>query len=136
MVEKRTRVMTDRKQTLTELREKVAAGDDSGFRMANRAVFSTPCQDMNLQLREENCRHAYKGSLDAALALHNAVLPGWTLDQMNEWHAHGKSAGWYVCLIRHSDPKIRSRGGDFDIPPARAWLLAILSALIAQEEDL
>src|SRR6056297_52082 len=69
--------MTNRKQALIELRDKVKAGDDAGFRRANRAAFSTPCQDLALQLREEHCRHAYKGSLDAAKALHEAVLPGW-----------------------------------------------------------
>lgn len=96
-----------RKQALTELRDKVEAGAEVTARDASLIWPKGYAHAIN----------AGHGSLDAALALHNAVLPGWTLDQMNEWHAHGKSAGWYVCLIRHSDPKIRSRGGDFDIPP-------------------
>lgn len=123
-----------RADALAELIAKVKAGDDKGFRAANRAVFSTPCQDVNLQLCEENCRHAYKGSLDAALLLHKAVIPGWTMDQMNQWHKDGASRGWAVHLLRHKPlPKKRKQGFGFDETPARAWLLAILKALHAQE---
>lgn len=53
---------------------------------------------------------AYRGSLDAALRLHEALLPGW------EWH-------------------LKSWSGMADTP-ARAWLLAILRALQAQSAPL
>ena len=66
---------TDRRAALVAARDAVETGDDAAFRRANRAVFSTPCQDMALQLCEEYARHAYKGSADAALALLAAVLP-------------------------------------------------------------
>ena len=61
-------------------------------------------------------------SLDATLALHEAVLPGWFV-QVKLWTAMNGGAVAYV-------------GNDFvasAADPARAWLLAILRALIAQE---
>jgi hypothetical protein len=66
---------------------------------------------------------AFRGSLDAAKALHDALLPGW------EWNIDAGD-GAYV-----------ENRGDFgapytaDIPgmPARAWLLAILKAKQAEE---
>lgn len=116
--------MTDRKKALEALLEKVEAGDDAGFRSANRLVFSTPCQDMGLQMREENCRHAYKGSLDAAKALHEAVLPGWG------WGKYF-TGGFYVS---EHGPAVDDFSAKDDIP-SRAWLIAILRALIEQEES-
>ena len=58
---------------------------------------------------------AYSGSLDAAKALHDALLPGW---------------GWTISAdgasVYGDDPKV------YDVDnahiPARAWLLAILKA--------
>ncbi len=66
--------------------------------------------------------NAYEGSLDAALALHEAVLPGW------EWHLGPSNAKIYPY---NGNPG-KSWSGMADTP-ARAWLLAIISALIAQE---
>jgi len=65
---------------------------------------------------------AYNGSLDAAKALHEAVLPGW------EW------------LIGKSNAKIFPFNDTHDVAgcygmadtAARAWLICILRALIAQ----
>lgn len=116
------------KEALAELIAKVEAGDDKGFRAANRAVFSTPCQDMNLQLREENCRHAYKGSLDAAKALHEAVLHERVYVEIEWSKRYNDEArvtiglgenGWYAGSGT----------------PARAWLLAILKALHEMETE-
>ena len=120
-----------RKEALAELIAKVESGDDAGFRLLNRAVFSTPCQDMALQTREEYARYAYKGSLDAAKALHEAVLPGWWWDvgiYADTEPMHEAS------LTRHSE-----HGEAIDAiqaqatTPARAWLLAILRALHSME---
>jgi hypothetical protein len=74
---------------------------------------------------------AYKGSLDAALRLHEAVLPGWdaTLSigachvSLSESIGSNPVRGWYPGPECSADT------------PARAWLLAVLSALIAQEEQ-
>jgi hypothetical protein len=66
--------------------------------------------------------NAYDGSLDAAKALHDAVLPGWF------WSIDSEDCG--VCLYTHLlDDAVLGA----DDNPARAWLIAILEALIAQE---
>jgi hypothetical protein len=65
---------------------------------------------------------SFDGSLDAARALHEAVLPGW-------W--------WQVTVgVHHTTAKVQGdimsgqyAEADADTP-ARAWLLAILEALI------
>ena len=67
---------------------------------------------------------AYHGSLDAAKALHEAVLPGWTV--------------WYQTFVGISvkpmGAKIWQEPVPFTYIPARAWLLSILRALIAMDE--
>lgn len=68
---------------------------------------------------------AYNGSLDAALRLHEALLPGW------DWLLNKRSN--YAHVWERQDV------GDADADafsvdtPARAWLLAILRALKAKE---
>jgi hypothetical protein len=69
---------------------------------------------------------AYRGSLDAAKALHEAVLPGWTW----VWAGYGQGhvtprEGKYSRLAQSAECKNN---------PARAWLIAILEALIAKED--
>ncbi|WP_374290114.1 hypothetical protein [Paenirhodobacter enshiensis] len=111
---------------LQRLIEAVGRGDDMLFRRFNRAVFSTPCQDIALQLREENCRHAYKGSLDDAKSLHEALLPGW------EWTAHsnGQAVVWPPGTIDEQNAGMIET--DIDGQPARALLAAILRAVEAK----
>ena len=65
-----------------------------------------------------NARLAYNGSLDAAKALHEAVLPGW---------------GFCVTQVgANVEGSVEAYYSD-NINPARAWLIAIIRALIAQE---
>jgi hypothetical protein len=121
-----------RKQALIELRDAVKAGDNAGFRRANRTVFTTPCQDMALQMQEEHCRYAYKGSIDAAVALLEAVLPDWLA---MFWLKSDDAA---ACIYQVGEDKIHIVGKHRIIEttadtPARACLLAILEALISQE---
>ena len=70
-----------------------------------------------------HAKRAYNGSLDAAKALHDAVLPGWI------YLIRSQVVG--VSSSDHDDPvwynKIHTG------TPARAWLLAIVRALIAKE---
>lgn len=66
---------------------------------------------------------AYHGSLDAAKALHEAVLLGW-------WWKAISPDPHYVQVGR---PNIGVYSGYSD-NPARAWLIAILKALIRKEE--
>jgi len=116
-----------RHEALNALLAKVEAGEwDFRADAPARQVFpyqSSITDDLGL-----TARAAFEGSLDAAKALHEAVLPGW-----------GWNAGVYGARVwPYPDEMARKPGviqvEDREISPARAWLLAILSALIALEE--
>lgn len=90
---------------IDRLIEAVEAGDDAGV---------TSCL-----FDSRNCNHiesAYRGSLDAALALHEALLPGW------------------VYVLTERSATVLERGNGFETmvkeygTTARAWLIAILKA--------
>jgi hypothetical protein len=72
---------------------------------------------------------AYHGSLDAALALHEALLPEWhPLVGQNVHHHY-----WHANVQRiGEDGLIECQGCTDQATPARAWLLAILRAYRAQ----
>ena len=77
-------------------------------------------------LHTDLCWKAFNGSLDAALALHAAALPGW-----------GWTAGpWGARVFLYSDaPRWDgSKRQEVELvnSPARAWLLAILRAVEAE----
>jgi hypothetical protein len=84
---------------------------------------------------------AFDGSLDAAHALHNAVLPGWKwlVRKADDGDVRigncGPECKGFANVWPQENPNL---GGDnypvFSYTPAHAWLLAILNALIAQEE--
>ena len=75
---------------------------------------------------------AFNGSLDAALALHEALLPGWhPLVGQNVHHHY-----WHANVQRiGEDGLIECEGCTDQAIPARAWLLAILKAYRAKETD-
>ena len=77
---------------------------------------------------------AYHGSLDAALALHEALLPHHkvaTLNQTDVSDTHYNAKGkWSVRLWDGGDSGWADASGADT--PARAWLLAILKAYRAQ----
>ena len=109
-----------RKEALTELLAKVEAG----------TALSEPhpggCFRVLLPWHISaavNGRDAYQGSLDAAKALHDAVLP--------EYVGQASTSGM-VRLIHPRNPELDVQA--YGETPARAWLIAILRALIAQEE--
>jgi hypothetical protein len=120
-----------RLEALKDLKAKVAAGEWGGIPAATlwpsgRVIGSDWLHEYALAFK------AHEGSLDAAKALHEAVLPdkGWGVEwvakhphMMSDGRAYRADVGWGT---RHK--------GSADTP-ARAWLLAILSALIAQEAD-
>ena len=77
---------------------------------------------------------AFDGSLDAALRLHEALLPGWRVLQLHQFEV----GHWLAQVYQPQDedypkwtpyPKAEATS---DVP-ARSWLLAILRALKAQE---
>jgi hypothetical protein len=87
---------------------------------------------------------AHDGSLDAAKALHDALLPGW------DWVARNDEVGGfanvmtcdfdayssvYVDGIEEIKGQVISGQSHpvFSLSPARAWLLAILKAYEAQQ---
>ena len=73
----------------------------------------------------ENVREAFcNGSLDAAKRLHDALLPGW--DYCIDYVSRAKP------LVYVQDDGGPTFDGEADTP-ARAWLLAILKAVNAQE---
>ena len=107
-----------RKKALEEIIVKVKAGDLEGARHFSKAFGLQPDN------RHLMAWSAYNGSTDAAKELHEAVLPGW----------------WWKVI--HPDPSYAQVGmqgiGDYSAEtkdPARAWLIAILRALHAQETD-
>jgi hypothetical protein len=98
-------------EALRALLEKVEAGEARGlYGMLSEACGLDAVEVMRADL----------GSLDAAKSLHEAVLPGCG------WGVGDTRAGVYLNGAYLSEP--------VDDTPARAWLLAILRALIAQEE--
>ncbi|MEB3419921.1 hypothetical protein ACFSDD_11115 [Salipiger marinus] len=70
---------------------------------------------------------AYQGSLDAAKALHEALLPGWRITAIQ--HASGR---WRVAISDPIPPHKETWALSED--PALALLSCDLRALIAQEE--
>jgi len=106
--------MTDtRKETLTALRDRVQAGKVGQW-------FNW---DSGIKGHGAGARLAYKGSLDAAKALHDAVLPEWE-------YGYDGSIAWVKLPGLRTSYRRDSMGG----LTSRAWLLAILSALIAMED--
>ena len=110
--------MDNRKQAMTELLAKVEAGE------CNHGSF---LQDWRKETAYSggcgvNAHKAYNGSLDAAKALHEAVLPGW------EYGYDGAIAWVKRPGLRTS---YRHSGNGYT---ARAWLIAIIKALIAKAD--
>ena len=113
-----------RKETLAELIAKVEAGEPSPHYIWQRSL------GMHYSLGYR----AAGGSLDAAKALHEAVLPrwSWAMDQTEkDMKAHCQI--WWFQGGKRSKSHV---GQPLANPcPARAWLLAILRALHSMEPD-
>lgn len=105
-----------RKDALEDLLAKVEAGELESWREPVVA-FGPPIDDRNFLAQV-----AYTGSLDAAKALHEAVLPGY------EYGYDGSIAWVKLPGLRTSYRHDAANGST-----ARAWLIAILRALISQE---
>ena len=117
--------MDNRKQALTDLLAKVEAGKANG-------KFGPIMNDHWCGDKIIDTMRAYNGSLDAAKALHDAVLPNesWMVRWVSKYPnlfgscggSHQAKVGWGEEHIAYSDN------------PARAWLIAIIKALIAKAD--
>lgn len=84
---------------------------------------------------------AFNGSLDAAKALHDALLPGWERGVRSDkagYHAWVSSPDYEVSCYYAGGNFVQlvdrgSRHGSTDAIDARAWLLSILKAYEAQQ---
>ena len=111
--------MTQR-QALQDLLAKIEAGDVTGSDCCIASVMGWFAHS------EHDIMRAFHGSLDAAKALHEAVLPGfWWQRQGFVMSVTDDHTGWgNGTYCRHRD----------DENPARAWLICIIKALIAEAE--
>lgn len=122
--------MTDLKKGLTELLADIAAGDDAAVQFT--------CVCMEPWDVWGHAIDAYRGSLDAAKALHEAVLPniGPVLDLVSG------DVAMYKQIVNDDGKGTDEWEWMFTVDPfgpgapmpARAWLIAILRALIAKED--
>ena len=119
-----------RKKALEDLLAKVEAGEWMGeYESTRKCGLVNNCYGLN---KKGDAWCAYKGSLDAAKALHDAVLPheGWEIYRTGMYPGMipGSCPDPYQAMIGWG-----TRVGAHNADPARAWLCAILKALIAQE---
>lgn len=112
--------MTD--DALRALRDAVKAGTANTDHLCE----VWPADDLNAWRLNCHAWQANAGSLDAAHALHKAVLPNALVSSADQDSARR----WYFTLSDISGAFLSHEGAD---TPARAWLLAILEALIAQQ---
>jgi hypothetical protein len=108
-------------EALKELAEKVEAGT------LGAGICGPLCGSANIPA--QHVIGAFNGWLDKANDLHSAVLPGWHFSVSTEANKAGyvstvSNPEWTAALSANSDN------------PARAWLQAILRALIDMEERL
>ena len=113
--------MTERKQALQELLDKVAEGEVHGRCLPAQVAFG-PLAKLAWAAQD--------GSLDAAKALHEAVLPGWLARP--ECGGAGAGVKFWGCTLEDWDTGARHDVHNMECP-ARAWLIAIIKALIAKE---
>ena len=108
------------REALSALRDAVRAGEIPAHDLdAFIPVFGLTTQGNDAHM-------AYRGKLDAAKALHEAVLPGW--ECMMKLMAPCWVDTWKCGDAETTNRPLRGSAAD----PARAWLLAILEALIAE----
>lgn len=114
-----------RLEALTALKEALEAGGNPSQSEWHEVFPDTPDDDD--YPRSMMAVQAAVGWIDAARALHEAVL------QAHQWCiSHEAGGDGHVCNIFDCEADA-SAATTHNTCPARAWLIAILSALIAQE---
>jgi hypothetical protein len=126
--------MTDQHQAIAALIENIEAGNDDAVRAALSKMASRS-RDLGEYWPAHDAMKAYRGSLDAALSLHEALLPNWAVERITMW----PGGECMACLCgtheengerwhQHRDGRFDARGPTL----SRAWLLAILRAYASQ----
>ena len=112
--------------SIRELIEAVEAGGANHGSFAEALINDDPQDDWCVQ-RAINAHRAYTGSVDAALALMQAVLPGWTAVEIR---SRGGMSRWVAEVSRCPDEYFGGEEAEIGHAdtPARALLLAILKA--------
>ena len=113
---------------LESLRDQVEGGVAGGWMVFSDAL--GPLSSNGHVLAQE----AYNGSLDAAISLMEAVLPGWSYC-MRTGESYSDEGKFFANIWGDVDP---NEGGEHFVNyadiQARALLLCILDALISQED--
>ena len=73
----------------------------------------------------DDLRRALGGCLTSAKKLHEAVLPGWRVFEINDFHING---GWRVVLLPRDKPNLDLCLYGRSVEPSTAWVSAILRA--------
>lgn len=119
----------DNKQSLIELRDKVMVGDDITF--ADIECCFARQDTTQYPVVVDYVIGANNGSLDAAKALHEAVLPGWFIRSLIQMGVNIWSATiWPEMTVVGNDNMVSGKADT----PACAWLIAILEAMISEAE--
>lgn len=117
--------MSDRKQALQDLLAKVEAGDVR--HSTDLPFWKVWLPESDIGSLAYTAAKAFDGSLDAAKALHEAVLPEWCVNIYSN-----RLGNWRVSLDSPVAPHKAMRG--LADNPARAWLCALLKSLIAEAD--
>jgi len=119
--------MTEQADALRSLIEDIEAGNNGKvvFALAECCAFSWYVGAL--------AKDAYNGSLDAAKTLHDALVPVW------EYAIYSQNDSYQWFAVQLETPAIRVSFFDEPISgisdnPARAWLIAILRAKLAEIE--
>jgi hypothetical protein len=108
----------NRKEALQEVVASIEAENSSIFEsVSTEAIGEFTQGEIDL------IKRAHHGSLDSAKAVHDAVLPEWSAI------VNTNGAAQLHCPINGAKAPV------YNSIPARAWLTAILKALIAMEGD-
>ena len=108
---------------MSDIRKLIEMVESSSIAYSNLDPF-VAALGMNTQANDAHM--AYRGSLDTAKALHEALLPGWVARPQ----IGGAGAGvkvWH-CTIEDWDTGYEIEANNMKCP-ARAWLLAVLRAV-------
>jgi hypothetical protein len=121
--------MTDKIKALNALLAKVEAGSiDPKRSIPEFAVMFETFSTAQLPICVSAFR-AYHGSLDAAKALHESVLPRNDKGPAVYINDDDLPTRWYVSIYNNA---MLIGEGEHESNPARAWLIAIIKALIAE----